>query len=365
MTRDPRDPPTSVPDDGIPPELASMPDLWDDEAVYGGEAAVPPDQDGYTGSLRSEMPETRTMTPQFRELERRLRDRLTPAFPLDQVRRIPLEFVWRRYRKFAMRDRSAVVDPYGRDPVLAGRLLPFIELLYARYFRVETSGVGNLPERGPAILVANHAGPLPWDCLVLMHAVRREHRRHRELRPLLEDAVFHFPYLGVLLNRLGAVRACPENAERLLAEDQLIAVFPEGEQGLTKLYKDRHTLKRFGRGGFIKLALRAGVPLIPVSVVGAEEASPTLARVGLLGRSLGLEALPITPTFPWLGPAGLLPLPSKWRVHFGEPIDLSASHRPEAADDRILVARLADQVRGRIQEMIGEIVTHRGRRGDG
>jgi 1-acyl-sn-glycerol-3-phosphate acyltransferase len=262
-----------------------------------------------------------------------------------------------------MRGRSSVVDPYGRDPVLAWRLDPLFDFVYTRYFRVETTGIRHLPERTPAILVANHAGPLPWDGLVLMLAVRREHPHRRELRPLLEDAVFHVPYLGTLLNRLGAVRASPENAERLLAENKLVAVFPEGQQGLTKLYRDRHTLKRFGRGGFVKLALRAGVPIIPVAVVGAEEAAPVLGKVGLFGRTLGLDALPITATFPWLGPAGLLPLPSKWRIAFGEPIDVAASHGAAAADDRILVARLADQIRSRVQEMIEELVEARGSRG--
>src|SRR5690606_20091733 len=213
------------------------------------------------------------------------------------------------------------------------------------------SGTEHLPVRGPAILVANHAGPLPWDGLVLLEAVRRAHPVRRTLRPLLEDAVFHFPYLGVLVNRLGAVRASPENAQRLLEEDELVAVFPEGQQGLTRLFRERHTLKRFGRGGCVKLALRTAVPLLPVAVIGAEAAAPTLARIGLFGRSLGLDALPITPTFPWLGPAGLLPLPSKWRVRFGAPVDLAASHRREAADDRILVARLADQIRTDVQDM--------------
>jgi 1-acyl-sn-glycerol-3-phosphate acyltransferase len=357
------DPPTPVPDDGVPPELQAMSDLWDDEHAYGGEAAVPPDAGGYTGSLRSVLPDTRSVTPQVQELERRMRDRLSPTWPFERARRLPLEFLWKRYRQFAMRDRSAVVDPYGRDPVFAGRMEPLLDFLYRRYFRVEVRGVHHLPERGAAILVANHAGPLPWDGLVLMQAVRREHPGRRELRPLLEDPVFHFPYLGVMMNRLGAVRAHPDNAERLLDEGKLVAVFPEGEQGLTKLFKDRHTLKRFGRGGFVKLALRARVPIIPVAVVGAEEAAPTLAKIGLFGRSLGLEALPITPTFPWLGPAGLLPLPSKWRVAFGEPLDLAAAHRPEAADDRLLVAKLADQVRSRVQEMIGEIVNPRQRGG--
>lgn len=359
-TTAPPDGPPPAPDDGIPPDLAGLPDLYDDEGAFGGEAAVPEDGGGYTGSLRSRMPQTDVETGQIRELERRLRERMSPAFPLDKVRRIPGEFLWRRYRDLMMRRRSTVVDPYGRDPKLTARLEPLLDLLYQRYFRVEASGAEHLPRSGPAILVANHSGPMPYDSLVLMQAVRRETPAGRQVRPLLEDAVFHFPYLGVLLNRIGAVRACPENAERLLTEGNLIAVFPEGEQGTVKLFRDRHKLQRFGRGGFVKLALRTGVPLIPVAMVGAEEAAPTLARISLFGRSVGLPYLPITPTFPLLGPAGLLPLPAKWRVRFGEPIELTRTHGAEAADDRLLVSRLTDQIRTGLQEMLMDLSSGRG-----
>jgi 1-acyl-sn-glycerol-3-phosphate acyltransferase len=354
MTMSPDDTPPAdpslAPDDALPPELAVLHGLYSDEASFGGEASVP-DSGGYT-SLRSPLPDSRTVTSELRELERRVRERLTPAFPLAQVRRLPLEFLWKRYRQFAMRSRSDVVDPYGRDPVLATRLSPVLDFLYDRYFRVEVEGAEHLPTRGGAILVANHAGTMPYDGLVLMRAVQRSCRR--ELRPLLEDAVFHFPYLGVLLNRLGAVRACPENAERLLADGVLISVFPEGEQGLSKLYKDRYKLQRFGRGGFVKLALRAGVPVIPVAIRGSEEATPTLARITWLGRSLGRSYLPITPTFPLLGPAGLLPLPSKWTIRFGAPVDLAADHGPDAANDRLEVAILADRIRSQVQTMLDD-----------
>jgi 1-acyl-sn-glycerol-3-phosphate acyltransferase len=187
---------------------------------------------------------------------------------------------------------------------------------------------------------------------MVMHAIRRDHPARRDVRPLVEDTVFHLPFLGPLMNRIGGVRADPENAERLLLKDELVAVFPEGEKGMGKLWRDRYRLQRFGRGGFVKLALRTGAPIIPVAVVGAEEAAPMLGKVTWFAKNIGIPWIPVTPTFPWLGPAGLLPLPSKWYVEFGAPIELPHSHGPAAAEDRLLVNRLADQIRTQIQQMI-------------
>jgi 1-acyl-sn-glycerol-3-phosphate acyltransferase len=301
------------------------------------------------------------VTSEIRELERRVRARLTPVFPIENRRApVPVRAVWRRYRDFAMLRRSAVVDEMGRDPAIAARFAPLFDILFRRYFRARCEGLENLPASGAAILVANHSGALPYDAIMLMRAVEREHPAHRPLRPLLEDAVFHVPYLGPFLNRLGAVRACPENAARLLERGDLVCVFPEGLQGTGKPYRERYRLQRFGRGGFVKLALRTGAPLIPVAVVGAEEASPVLTRLPRLARAIGLPHVPVTPTFPWLGPLGLLPLPSKWTLRFGAPLDVAAAHGSSGAEDRLLVARLADTVRNQIQIMINEIVHDRG-----
>jgi 1-acyl-sn-glycerol-3-phosphate acyltransferase len=187
---------------------------------------------------------------------------------------------------------------------------------------------------------------------MLMHAVRSDHPQHRDVRPLAEDYVFHFPYLGTLMNRLGGVRACQENAERLLRDDQLILVFPEGIKGSGKLYRERYQLQRFGRGGFIKLALRTDSPIIPAAIVGAEEIHPMMARLTWLAPNLGIPFIPITPTFPWLGPLGMIPLPTKWFLRFGAPLYFNAEYGAAAADDRILVNRLAENVRRAIQEMV-------------
>lgn len=288
---------------------------------------------------------------ELRELERRVEQQRTPVFPIDLRKRLPLEGVWRRWRALAMWGRSDVVDDFGRDPRATARWEWLFEFLYSKWFRVEATGLENIPDKGRALLVANHAGTLPYDSAMVMHAVRRDHPARRDVRPLVEDTVFHLPFLGPIMNRIGGVRADPENAERLLLKDELVAVFPEGEKGMGKLWKDRYRLQRFGRGGFVKLALRTGSPIIPVAVVGAEEAAPMLGKVTWFAKNIGIPWIPVTPTFPWFGPAGLLPLPSKWHVEFGAPIDLGNAG-PAAAEDRLFVNRVADQIRTQIQTMI-------------
>jgi 1-acyl-sn-glycerol-3-phosphate acyltransferase len=208
-------------------------------------------------------------------------------------------------------------------------------------------------------MVANRGGTLPWDGLVLRAALRNSRSDLSPLRWLAEDSVIHYPFMGVLMNRLGAVRACPENAERLLAQDRLVAVFPEGAQGSRKLFRDRYRLQRFGRGGYVKLALKFGVPIFPTAIIGAEDTNPVLRRSRLLGRLIGSDTVPITPTFPWFGLAGLLPAPVRWRIAIGEPIDLS-SYGPDAAEDALVVHRLNEQIRTQLQALVDESKTARG-----
>ncbi|HWE27658.1 MAG TPA: lysophospholipid acyltransferase family protein [Polyangia bacterium] len=302
------------------------------------------------------------LVDEVKQLEKSVRDRIVPARKEEQQEertKLPLEFIWQRWRKLAMRDRSDVVDEFGRDPNVAAKVDPLLEFLYKRYFRVETRGLGHIPDEGRALIVANHSGTLPYDGAMIMHAVKQEHRARREVRPLVEDFVFHFPYLGTLMNRIGGVRACPENAERLLTQDQLVAVFPEGIKGIGKLYKERYQLQRFGRGGFVKLALKCDAPIIPTAVVGAEEIHPLVTKVTWLAKSFGIPYLPVTPTFPFLGPVGLVPLPTKWFIAFGEPLYFNAEYGADGANDRILVNKLAEQVRMRIQEMIDGLLKTR------
>jgi 1-acyl-sn-glycerol-3-phosphate acyltransferase len=250
------------------------------------------------------------------------------------------------------------VDEFGYDKRFTETVLPFFELLYTVWWRVEAKGVDNVPRTGPALIVANHSGVLPWDGIMINLAVRHEHPDRRACRMLALDMFALLPFLAPLLAQSGAVRANPENAERLLRKGELVGVFPEGVKGVGKRYKDRYKLARFGRGGFIRIALRTGAPIVPCAVVGAEEIHPALARMDWVGKPLGLPYVPITPTFPVLGPLGFVPLPSKWSIEMGEPIPMDA-YGPEAAEDAMLVNRLSDQVRGTIQGMIDERLDRR------
>jgi 1-acyl-sn-glycerol-3-phosphate acyltransferase len=246
---------------------------------------------------------------------------------------------------------SEETDAFGYDRRFTEAVMPLFEFLYTVWWRVEPSGVEAVPARGPALIVANHSGVLPWDGLMIRLAVRHEHPARRETRLLALDMFALLPFLAPLLQRTGAVRASQENGERLLRAGELVGVFPEGVKGVGKRFKHRYKLARFGRGGFVRLALRTGAPIVPCAVVGAEEIHPNLATANWIGKPLGLPYLPITPTFPLLGPLGVVPLPTKWTIDFAEPIDVTA-HGPEGADDPILVNRLSEQVRGRIQTML-------------
>jgi len=245
------------------------------------------------------------------------------------------------------------VDDFGRDPALEARALAVLSFLYRSWFRVTVRDIGNVPAKGPAILVSNHSGVVPWDAAMLKCALAFDHPEKRVLRPLAENLLFHYPFLGTWLNRFGAVRACQENAEALLARGEAVAVFPEGIKGIGKSFRKRYRLQRFGRGGFVKLAMRTGAPVVPVAVVGAEESHPLLWRLVRPAHSSGLPYLPVTPTFPWLGAAGLVPLPSKWIVEFGEPMRLDAMGR---ADDELTIQRIAEDVRGDIQTRLDRLV---------
>jgi 1-acyl-sn-glycerol-3-phosphate acyltransferase len=326
-----------------------------DDSYLGAEAAVPPGEYAPISFSSVGDPYGAQMA-EMAELERRIHADRTPAFPMDLRRHLPLEALWRRWRSLAMWGRSDIVDDFGRDPKATARWEWFLEFLYSMWFRVECEGLENVPSKGRAVLVANHAGTLPYDSLMLVHAVRRDHRSRRDVRPLVEDPVFHLPFLGPIMNRIGGVRADPDNAERLLLRDELVAVFPEGEKGMGKLWRDRYRLQRFGRGGFVRLALRTGSPIIPVAIVGAEEAAPMVGKITWFAKNMGLPWVPITMTFPWLGPAGLLPLPSKWKLRFGKPIDVAASYGRAAADDRLLVNRVADEIRSSIQASVNDLL---------
>jgi 1-acyl-sn-glycerol-3-phosphate acyltransferase len=254
------------------------------------------------------------------------------------------------------------VDEFGFDQELTdGVFLPLLRRLYRDWFRVEVHGAENLPADGPALVVANHSGVIALDALMLSVAVHDEHPAGRYLRLLGADLVFRMPLISELARKHGSTLACSADAERLLGAGELVGVFPEGFKGVGKLYRDRYKLQRFGRGGFVSAAMRTGTPIVPVSIVGAEETYPMLGNIKPLARLLGIPYFPVTPTFPWLGPLGLIPLPSKWLIAFGEPI--GTAKYGDQADDPAVVFNLADQVRETIQQTLHRLLDERGAAG--
>ena len=273
----------------------------------------------------------------------------TPSWS-DQVDLV-LEFL--RRRALGQYD----VDEFGFDSELTDDvLLAALRPLYRYWFRVEVRGIENIPAEGGALLVSNHAGVVGLDAAMVQLAIHDEHPARRHLRPLGTELLFDLPWVGMLARKSGATLACNADAERLLRRGELVGVWPEGFSGAGKPFSERYRLQRFDRGGFVSAALRVGAPIVPCSVVGSEEIYPVLGRSRLLARLLGLPYFPITPLFPWLGLLGAVPLPSKWIIEFGEPIDTSAD---VGSDDPMLVFETTDQVRETIQHNLYRMLVRR------
>ncbi|AUH41326.1 lysophospholipid acyltransferase family protein [Streptomyces sp. CMB-StM0423] len=251
------------------------------------------------------------------------------------------------------------VDEFGFDAELTDQVLvPLCRPIFEKYFRVTVKGVENIPDTGGALVVANHSGVVPWDGLMAQVAVRDHHPADRHLRLLAADLVFMMPFFNQLARKGGHTLACADDASRLLARGEVVGVMPEGFKGIGKPFADRYKLQRFGRGGFVSTALRAGAPIVPCSIVGAEEIYPMLGNAKTVARLLGLPYFPVTPTFPWLGALGAVPLPTKWTIEFGEPIPTDG-YPPEAADDPMLMFNLTDQVRETIQHTLYKLLVER------
>ncbi|MFG3661199.1 lysophospholipid acyltransferase family protein [Streptomyces sp. NPDC047706] len=251
------------------------------------------------------------------------------------------------------------VDDFGYDAELTDQvLMSLLRPVYEKYFRVEVKGIENIPSEGGALIVANHSGTLPLDGLMMQVAVHDHHPAGRHLRLLAADLVFVLPVVNELARKLGHTLACAEDAERLLGQGELVGVMPEGFKGIGKPFSERYKLQRFGRGGFVSTALRQGTPIVPCSIVGAEEIYPMLGNAKTLARVLGFPYFPLTPTFPWLGPLGAIPLPTKWTIQFGEPIPTDG-YPPEAAEDPMLMFNLTDQVREQIQHTLYKLLVQR------
>ena len=249
--------------------------------------------------------------------------------------------------------RATELPDGGHDPTFLDRTAPLLEFLWSRYFRVRLLGIENVPDTGPALLVGNHSGGIPYDGALLLHGIHRDHPRHRRVRPLVANFAFRAGWMANVVARIGGVPASRENALPLLASGELVAVFPEGLRGVGKLYRERYRMARFGRGGFVRLAAEAQVPIIPVAIVGAEEIHPVIGKLTRLAEPLGLPYIPITPTFPWLGPLGLLPVPSKWTMQIGTAI------APPAPTDKHGLLQVAEAVRGAIDTMIADLLIQR------
>ena len=261
------------------------------------------------------------------------------------------------YNLFRHRSRSLELDDFGFDEAAARQWEPLFDFLYRIWWRVTLTGVANIPNSGRALLVCNHSGILPWDGAMVKRGIATEHPARRHARMLILDMFTTLPFLQPWLRHLGEVRACPENGERLLNRDELVGVFPEGVKGVGTYYRDRYRLARFGRGGFVRLALRTQSPIVPISIVGAEEIHPAIAKLDFIGRPLGLPYFPVTPTFPALGPLGVIPLPSKWWIDVGSQID--PGYAPEMAERPMIVNEVTDHVRSTLQQMIDSRLSRR------
>ncbi len=232
------------------------------------------------------------------------------------------------------------------------------EPLYKYWFRVEWEGLEKIPETGGGLLVANHAGALPSDAPVIMHGIEEE--LGRPVYGLAEYLFRSLPVVGTLWARNGGVPAHPDNAYRLMREQgQLALVFPEGSKGPGKLYNERYTLRRFGRGGFVEIAMRAGVPVIPIAVVGAEESMPIVYKSSLLAKALGVPYVPVTANMLMFGPlGGLLYFPAKFRLRVLDPVYFNVSPDQERYS-KSRVMEEADAIRVRLQETLYDMLQTR------
>jgi len=252
------------------------------------------------------------------------------------------------------------VDEFGFDPAFNSRyLLPVARFFYERWFRVQIRGLEHVPAQGPALVVANHSGTLPMDAVMLETGLHDEHPAHRNLRVLGANLVYDVPLLSALARKSGHIRAARANADALLQAGKLVGVFPEGFKGVGKPFAERYQLQRFGRGGFAATAIRAGVPLIPCAIIGAEEIYPMIGNAKPIAELLRLPYFPITPLFPWFGPVGMVPLPSRWIIEFCPPVPTNGYEPGDETDPRA-IADLSGRVRGTIQRKLDDLLDERG-----
>jgi 1-acyl-sn-glycerol-3-phosphate acyltransferase len=253
--------------------------------------------------------------------------------------------------------RLSDVDEWGRSQNARDLLRKVYDPLYERWFRVEWEGFEKIPREGGGLIVANHAGAVPADAPSIMHGIEKE--LGRPVYGLADDMFKRIPFVNLAWSRLGGVQAHPDNAYRLLREQQqLITVFPEGNKGPGKTFDQRYQLRRFGRGGFVQIAMRAGVPIIPMAVVGSEEVMPILFKIPTLARALGLPYFPITANMVLLGPLGLVPFPAKIRIRVLDPVHLDVPpDQPRYSRSRVMDT--SEEIRRSIQEALYDMLRTR------
>jgi 1-acyl-sn-glycerol-3-phosphate acyltransferase len=238
------------------------------------------------------------------------------------------------------------VDPFGFDPDVVKYAAVPVEWLYRHYFRVLVHGIDRVPE-GRALLIANHSGQLPFDAMMIAASMILDHEPPRVVRSMVEKWIPRLPYVSVFFARVGQVVGTPDNCRRLLRRGETILVFPEGVRGISKTIDRRYQLERFGTG-FMRLALETNTPIVPIAVVGAEEQAPAVANLKSLARVVGAPAFPVTPTFPLLGPVGLLPLPTRYRIYFGDPLSFDGG----GDEEEEVIERYVQTVKQKIEALI-------------
>jgi 1-acyl-sn-glycerol-3-phosphate acyltransferase len=336
------------------PRFGARRQLRRDSPLVGGRAAAEPSMGGPVGALAGA--EEAAAEPAF---DPRADDYAPPPELLPEPAPAPSDL--RDLRELLPAgDEGRSVDDWGRSERFMSTVEPLLDFYYRYWFRVESEGIENVPSQGGALLVSNHSGALPPDGPMVMAAIRNEHPSPRPLYMLGENWFKGYPGVGMLSNKLGMVSAHRDNAQRLLHDEgRLAIVFPEGQKGTRKVYWQRYRLRRFGRGGFVRTAIRARVPIVPIAVVGAEEAMPIFAHLRPLQRISGLIYFPLNHAFPHFGlAAGLMYLPAKFKIRFLEPVDMSR-YEPDVAEDAGAIQAIAEGIRARIQQQLEEMLSER------
>ncbi|MCC7441616.1 MAG: acyltransferase family protein [Bdellovibrionales bacterium] len=252
----------------------------------------------------------------------------------------------RRIENAPLKLNSAGFDPWGLQPEYAKVVVAAVEWLYRHYFRVETAGTGHIPQ-GRVLIIANHGGQVPVDGMLLGLSLLLDTQPPRIGRAMVERWSPTIPFVGTFFSRIGQVVGDPQNARDLLNNDECVLVFPEGTRGSGKLFPSRYQLQRFGTG-FVRLALETKTPIVPAAIIGCEEMYPGIYHIEALAKLLKTPYFPVTPFFPLLGPLGMLPLPTKVTIRFGEPLRFEGD--PDGADADI--QRMVNQVKDALKREI-------------